>query len=184
MNVAPVVLNLQDLSEQFDLSAVTIGSYIDHLKQAYLLVGLQKYSVKSRLRVRNEKVYPVDVALMDGRADAMAGANLGWRLETQVYLELLRRNRPVGRDLYYFRERNGIEADFVVCQDNHVVEIYQVCYDISKESTLKRELRGLLTASRATTCDNLFLITDHARQTITEGEKVIKVVPAYEWLCN
>jgi len=184
MNVAPVVLNLKDLSEQFDLSSVTIGSYIEHLKQAYLLVGLQKYSVKSRLRVRNEKVYPVDVALMDGRVDAMAGANLGWRLETQVFLELLRRNRPIGRDIFYFRERNGVEADFVVCQDNHVIEIYQVCYDISKESTLKREVRGLLTASKATTCDNLFLITDHARQTIMEGGKVIKVIPAYEWLCN
>lgn len=184
MNVAPVVLNLKDLSEQFDLSSVTIGSYIEHLKQAYLLVGLQKYSVKSRLRVRNEKVYPVDVALMDGRVDAMAGANLGWRLETQVFLELLRRNRPIGRDIFYFRERNGVEADFVVCQDNHVIEIYQVCYDISKESTLKREIRGLLTASKATTCDNLFLITDHARQTIMEGGKVIKVIPAYEWLCN
>lgn len=184
MNVAPVVLNLKDLSEQFDLSSVTIGSYIEHLKQAYLLVGLQKYSVKSRLRVRNEKVYPVDVALMDGRVDAMAGANLGWRLETQVFLELLRRNRPIGRDIFYFRERNGVEADFVVCQDNHVIEIYQVCYDISKESTLKREVRGLLTASKATTCDNLFLITDHVRQTIMEGGKVIKVIPAYEWLCN
>lgn len=184
MNVAPVVLNLKDLSEQFDLSSVTIGSYIEHLKQAYLLVGLQKYSVKSRLRVRNEKVYPVDVALMDGRVDVMAGENLGWRLETQVFLELLRRNRPIGRDIFYFRERNGVEADFVVCQDNHVIEIYQVCYDMSKESTLKRELRGLLTASKATTCDNLFLITDHTRQTIMEGEKVIKVIPAYEWLCN
>lgn len=184
MNVAPVVLNLKDLSEQFDLSSVTIGSYIEHLKQAYLLVGLQKYSVKSRLRVRNEKVYPIDVALMDGRVDAMAGANLGWRLETQVYLELLRRNRPSGRDIFYFRERNGIEADFVVCQDNHVIEIYQACYDISKESTLKRELRGLLTASKATSCDNLFLITDHTQQTIMESGKVIKVIPAYEWLCN
>jgi len=182
MNVAPVILNLKELSGQFDLSSVTIGAYIEHLKQAYLLVGLQKYAVKSKLRVRNEKVYPVDVALMDGRVDAMAGNNLGWRLETQVYLELLRRNRPLGRDLYYYRERKGVEADFVVCRDNHVEEIYQVSYDISKEKTLRREIRGLLYASKATGCDNLYLITDHMQQTILEEGKTIKVVPAYEWL--
>lgn len=40
-----------------------------------------------------KKVYPIDVALMDGREDAIAlgNENLGWRLESIVYIELLRR---------------------------------------------------------------------------------------------
>lgn len=184
MNVTPVILNQKELSEQFDVSDITIGRYVQYLKQAYLLIGLQVYSVKSKQRVRNEKIYPVDVALMDGRADAMAGENLGWRLETQVYLELLRRNRPRGRDIFYFRERDGIEADFVVCQNNQVREIYQVSYDISKEKTLKRELRGLLAASKFTKCDNLYLITDYEQRTIDADGKTIKVIPAYEWLLH
>ncbi|MGI6222345.1 MAG: ATP-binding protein [Prevotella sp.] len=182
MNVAPVILNLKELGEQFDISTATAGNYVDHIKQAYLLVSLQKYSVKSKQRVRNEKIYPVDVALMDGRENAMVGENLGWRLETQVFLELLRRNLPLGRDIFYYKERNGVEADFVVCQGNHVQEIYQVSYDISNEKTLKRELRGLLAASSATNCDNLYLITDNAQTTIEKDGKNIEVIPAYEWL--
>ncbi len=182
MNVAPTILNIKELSAQFDISDMTTGTYIDHLKQAYMLVGLQVYSVKSKKRVRNEKVYAIDVALMDSRVDAMVGDNLGWRMETQVYIELLRRNRPLGRDIFYYRERNGIEADFVVCKGNLVQEIYQVSYDISKEKTLKRELRGLMAASKATKCDNLYLITDTEYRTLEIDGKIVNVIPAYEWL--
>lgn len=184
MNISPTIIVEKDLGEEFGISNKTAGNYVDYLKQAYLLVGLKRYSTKSKIRVRSEKVYTVDVAMMDRRIDAMAGENLGWRLETQVYLELLRRNRPIARDIFYFRERKGVEADFVVCQDNHVQEIYQVSYDISREKTLKRELRGLLGASQSTKCDNLFLLTDYERRTIEVSGKTIKVLPVYEWLLN
>ncbi len=182
MNISPVVVSEKELAGQFGIASMTVGNYIEHLKQAYLMVGIKRYSAKSRLRVRNEKLYPIDVAFMDGRPDAMVGENLGWRLETQVLLELLRRNRPKYRDVYYFRERDGIEADFVVCQGNKVQEIYQVSYDISKEKTRKRELRGLMAAAKVTKCDNLYLITDTARETLEIDGKVVKVMPAYEWL--
>ncbi len=182
MNVAPTIINVKELAALFDISNMTTDAYIDHLKQAYLLVGLQAYSAKSKQRVRNEKIYTTDVALMDSRRDAMGGDNLGWRMETQVFIELLRRNRPQGRDIFYFRERNGIEADFVVCKGNHVQEIYQVSYDISDEKTLKRELRGLMAAAKATRCDNLCLINDTEYRTLEMDGKTVNVVPAHEWL--
>ena len=119
---------------------------------------------------------------MDGRQDAFAGDNLGWRLETIVYIELLRRNRPINRDVYYYKNTNGYEADFVVCKDNRVEEIYQVSYDISKEKTRKRELRGLLSASKETGCNNLYLITDFHREELTMEGKPIQIIPAYDWL--
>ena len=103
------------------------------MKEAYLLLGVKRFSTKSRQRLRAEKVYPIDVALMDGRLDAFAGENVGWRLETTVFIELLRRNRPIGRDVYYYKSAGGYEADFVVCRNNVAEEIYQVSYDISKE---------------------------------------------------
>jgi predicted AAA+ superfamily ATPase len=121
---------------------------------------------------------------MDNRPNAFAGENLGWRLETIVFIELLRRNRPINRDIYYYRSSNGVEADFVVSKNNVVEEIYQVSYDISKEKTRKRELRGLLTASKETSCDNLYLITDFHREDVTLENKTIHIIPAYEWLIN
>ena len=115
--------------------AIQWGNYIDYLKEAYLLVGLQKYSQKSKQRIYDEKIYAVDVAMMDARPDAFAGNNLGWRLETLVYIELLRRNRPIGQDIFYFRNEKGIETDFVVCKGNKALALYQVCYDLSNEKT-------------------------------------------------
>lgn len=183
MNIAPTTIVESELASVVGLkSNHTVNNYISFLKEAYLLLGVKRFSTKSRQRVRAEKVYPVDVALMDGRPDAFAGENVGWRLETIVYIELLRRNRPLDRDVYYYKSEGGYEADFVVCRNNEVEEIYQVSYDISKEKTRKRELRGLLAASGGTRCNNLFLITDFHREEVTINGKLIKILPAYEWL--
>ena len=185
MNVAPVTVVASSLARIVDLkSNHTVDNYVGFLKEAYLMLGLKKFSVKSSQRVRAEKVYPIDVALMDGRQDAFAAENLGWRLETIVYVELLRRNRPIDRDIYYFANASGYEADFVVCRGNRVEEIYQVSYDISNEKTRQRELRGLLAASAETHCDNLYLITDFQREDVSLKGKQIHIVPAYEWLLD
>jgi len=183
MNIAPTTIVENELASAVGLkSNHTVNNYIGFLKEAYLLLSVKRFSTKSRQRVRAEKVYPVDVALMDSRPNAFAGENVGWRLETVVYIELLRRNRPINRDVYYYKSAGGYEADFVVCNNNVVEEIYQVSYDISKETTRKRELRGLLAASKETRCNHLFLITDFHREEVTIEDKRIKVIPAYEWL--
>lgn len=183
LNISPAVVVEKDLAKLFGFkSHHTVDNYIGYLKEAYLLAGLPKYSPKSKLRVRNEKVYPIDVALMDGREDAMVGKNLGWRLESIVFIELLRRNKPLERDVYYFKNADGYEADFVVCKGDKVKEVYQVCYDLTKEKTRTREIRGLLTASKHTRCDKLFLITDVERDEFEQEGKLIKIIPAYEWL--
>ena len=70
----------------------------------------------------------------------------------------------------------------MVCKGNKVEEVYQVCYDLTKEKTRTREIRGLLTASRETHCDNLYLITDTERAKFEQEGKVINIIPAYEWL--
>ena len=185
MNIAPATIVESELASVVGIkSNHTVNNYINFLKEAYLMLGIKKFSNKSRQRVRAEKVYPIDVALMDSRQDAFAGENVGWRLETIVYIELLRRNRSINRDVYYYKNDSGYEADFVVCRDNVVEEIYQVSYDISKEKTLKREMRGLLTASKETRCNNLYLITDFQRDEVIVEDKTVQIVPAYEWLIN
>ncbi len=184
MNVAPTTVSLAELSKTFGIRAAqTTDNYINYLKQAYLLIGLNKYSVKSRQRMTEEKVYPVDVAVMDRRADAMAGENLGWRLETIVYLELRRRAETESMDIYYYKkDSRAKEVDFAVCKGNKVMALYQVAYDLTSEKTRKRELDALLQASVETGCETLLLITDTRRETLDIGGRRIKAVPAYEWL--
>lgn len=183
LNTVPLKINLKALQEQFNISSFhTVENYISYLKQAYLLVGIHKYSTKSRIRLRNEKLYAIDVALMSNRVDAFAANNLGWRLETVVLIELMRRYHPQQCDIYYYAETAG-EADFVICRGSQTLLAIQVSYDISNPKTLKRELKGLALAAKATNCDNLLLITNSNRgETTTADGKKVTIVAACEWL--
>lgn len=180
LNEAPAFLVQDTLQEICGIrSDHTVAKYLSYLTQTYLISTISKYSAKSRQRVRGNKYYAIDVALMDKRTDAFAGSNLGWRLETLVYLEL--RRRYADADIYYFKE-NKAEADFVVCDGNQTAAVYQVSYDISSEKTRSREIRGCIAGAKATKCDNLYLITDHQREDIEESGYKIAIRPAYEWL--
>lgn len=120
-----------------------------------------------------EKVYPVDIALMNNRENAFVGENLGWRLETIVLCQLMRKAKKEGWDIYYLSERGG-ECDFIVCKGNQVLQAVQVSYDISSDRTRKRELKGLIVASEVTKCKNLLLITDHSNEDVyTDGINIM-----------
>lgn len=182
LNETPTIIVKDTLQETMGIkSERTLGNYLLYLNQTYLTSTISKYSPKSRERARGEKSYAIDVAFMDKRENAFSGDNLGWRLETIVYLELLRRKAGTENDIYYFQNRNA-EADFVVCDGNKTLAVYQVSYDISKEKTRKREIKGCIAGAKATKCNNLFLITDHEREVIEEDGYTIQVIPIWEWL--
>ena len=114
MNIAPAILSVSEITKLFGIkSSQTTNNYIKYLMQAYLLVGLSKYSTKSKLRVTEEKIYTIDVAIMDGRFQAFVGVNLGWRLETIIYLELLRRCSRNSLDIYYIRKVQGLKKSIL-----------------------------------------------------------------------
>lgn len=184
LNIAPAKLNYAELCRLFELKSVhTVDNYISYLEKAYLICMIPKFSYKSQARIHNTKVYATDIAFMDNRQDAFAGENLGWRMETIVLIELLRRNRPYGRDVAYFSDKSG-ECDFLVCKGRNVESAMQVSYDISNPRTLNREVRGILNAVEKTKCDNLTIITRYEEQEIKEHGRTIKVVPIYKWLCE
>ena len=184
LNETPTIIVKDALQDTIGIkSERTLGNYLMYLNQTYLISTISKYSFKSRERARSEKSYAIDVAFMDKRENAFSGENLGWRLETMVYLELLRRKAGTEYDIYYYQGRNA-EADFVVCDGNKTLAIYQVSYDISNEKTRKREIKGCIAGAKATKCDNLFLITDHESETIEEEGYTIQVIPVWEWLVS
>ncbi|MDE6715009.1 MAG: ATP-binding protein [Muribaculaceae bacterium] len=186
MNIAPTIISTDELATTFNIkSELTIRNYIKHLTSAYLLLNINKFSPKSKLRVRNNKVYTVDVAIMNNRVDAFASENMGWRLETIVYVQLLRIARLNYHDVYYYKKNSRAkEVDFVVCHDNKVLQLLQVAYDISNPKTKKREIDSLLEASSETGCKNLYLITDHERESLEIDGVIINIIPAYEWLLS
>lgn len=182
LNISPAIIVKESLQNQFGFkSHHTLGNYLSYLAQTYLICTVSKYSAKSKERAVAEKAYAIDVAFMNKREGAFAGNNLGWRLETIVYLELRRRIRSAGEDIYYF-DNGSSEADFIVCDGNKAIGIYQVSYDISNPKTLRREVNGAVAAAKATGCGNIFLLTRFGASDINHNGHIIKVLPVWEWL--
>lgn len=170
-----------DLTERFGFGSThTAENYVSYLKRTYLLLGIHKFSFKSKERIRNEKGYVVDTAFITERDDAMNGQNIGWKLENITYVELLRRNKPLFYDVFYYREK--YEIDFVVCEGNNVIELIQVSVDISSARTYNRETSALCRASSDLKCEKLTLITMNDTRTIEEEGHTIHVISIMDWL--
>ncbi len=185
LNIVPAKVNVKELQGVFSMrSDHTVENYLEYLENAYLLIPVNKFSYKSKQRVVNTKEYPADVAFMRPRENAFRGESLGWRLETIVFIELLRRYKSQGYDVFYYSEAQ-YEVDFVVSRRNEVKELIQVSYDLSSDKTLKREVKALEKAGERLKCTNLTLIglyTDNAR--LGELKGAIKVLDAISWLLS
>lgn len=184
LNIVPFVFSSVELSTLFGIKSIqTTRNYVEYLEEAYLIQSVRKFSYKSRLRLSGEKLYPIDVALMDNRTDAFSTLNLGWRLETVVFLELKRKTLLTGENVFYYKkDSRSKECDFVVCQGNQAIQLYQVAYDISNPKTLKREVESLIELSILTGCEKLYLITDFDSRILEINNKTIEIIPAYEWM--
>lgn len=182
LNISPTIIVKDKLQEQFGFkSHHTLGNYLSYLAQTYLICKVSKYSTKSRERSVAEKAYAIDVAFMNKRENALAGENLGWRLETIVYLELRRRIKTEEEDIYYF-DNGNTEADFIVCNGNKATGVYQVSYNIENPKTRRREVNGAITAAKTTKCSNVYILTDHQSETIVQNGIKIKAMPVWEWI--
>lgn len=182
LNISPAIIVKDKLQEQFGFkSHHTLGNYLSYLAQTYLICKVSKYSTKSRERSVAEKAYVIDVAFMNKRENALAGENLGWRLETIVYLELRRRIRTEEEDIYYF-DNGNTEADFIVCNGNKATGVYQVSYNIENPKTRRREVNGAITAAKTTKCNDVYILTDHQSETIVQNGIKIKAMPVWEWI--
>ena len=85
-------------------------------------------------------------------------------------------------ELYYWKNLQQEEVDFVVKENTQVKELIQVCWDISDPRTKKREIRALLKAMDEFKQKKATIITEdyEAEETITG--KAIYYIPLHNWL--
>lgn len=174
-------INYSNLAKRFGFgSSHTVENYVLYLKQTYLLLGIHKFSFKSKERICNEKGYTVDTAFITERNGVINGLNLGWKLENILYVELLRRNKTLFYDIFYYREQ--YEIDFVICEGNNVRELIQVSADISSAKTYYREISALCRASSDLKCERLILITMNENRMLEIENHSIKIISIIDWL--
>lgn len=102
-------------------------------------------------------------------------------LENQVFIELVRRGYDTDKSLFYYRSRNDKEVDFVTRKGVRVEMLIQVCYDLSSERTLKREVDSLIECAEELKCRQLLIITRSEARMIEKNGYEIRVVPIEEF---
>lgn len=162
----------------------TAKKYLQYLQNAYLVLALPRFSLKSSERRSVHKYYAIDPAMIAKRDDALMTESLGLRLENMVAVELKRR-AAIDEQIYYFRKVREYEVDFVRVKGTQVQELIQVTYDFTQPRTklYNREVGNLVKASNVLHCDNLTLVVMYGEPSdIVEGGKTIHCVLAAQWL--
>jgi len=132
----------------------TIAKYISYFKEAYLFFTLRSFSSSLRKQIRGRsKSYCIDPVLADQVSSKQNRFTAA--LENFVFLELLKQKVNFG----YWLSSNGYEVDFVLENKKGALTAIQVCYDLSGQDTLKREVRALLAAKKELKADNLIIVT-------------------------
>ncbi len=172
------------LARIFNIKHVsTISNWISYLENAFLIFRLERFDFKLKQQfIAPKKVYCIDSGLMNSIGFKFS-ENRGKVIENEVALELQRRKAKENLfEVYYWKDYQQNEVDFVIKKDKKIESLIQVNYINSKEEIKERETNALLKASKELKCKNLMVITwDYETEEKFEGE-LIKFVPLWKWL--
>ena len=154
----------------------TIDNYLSYARSSYFLQELFIFTPV----IANQIQYPrksffVDTGFMTALSTGFS-KNSGRLFENVIYQKISSENDIV----YYYKDDNDYEVDFITINGGSVTGLYQTSYDIESEITKTREVRSLLFAGKKLQCKNLVLITAGLSQSL-DIPKEIQVVPFFDF---
>ncbi len=163
-------------------SQVTLENYLGYLTEAYLIFPLRRHSTKAGMRLRSsKKTYVVDNGFVTAKA-VQHSPNTGKLMENLVFTELVKKGNQPGRELFYYKTRNDREIDFVLKNGYQVVELIQVCYDMSAPDVEQREVKALVEAGKELDVTKLSVLTWNEKRVVEKDGMTIHFKPLWEWL--
>lgn len=160
----------------------TVKNYVEYLKEAFLIIILERFSPKLKQQViAPKKVYNIDQGFCNFISFRLS-KDIGKLIENIVCVELFRKKSiNQGLEIYYWNSLQ-VEVDFVIKEKQKIKQLIQVCYDLSNTGTKEREIKSLLKASKELKCNDLLIITDNLETEEIVENKRIKYVPLWKWL--
>ena len=164
----------------------TIKNYVDYLSSSYLTIILERFSFKLKNQtIAPKKVYCIDTGIINSVAFKVS-ENFGKLMENLVAIELLRRRSYWYPELeiYYWKDHQQREVDFVLKTGQLVEKLIQVTYASGKDEIADREIKSLVKASQELRCKDLLLLTWDYDDEIKIKELKIKCLPVWRWLAR
>lgn len=157
----------------------TIKNYTGYLESSYLLIFIKKFSFKLKEQMMApKKVYCIDTGMIFSIAFKFS-EDTGRLMENIVAVELERRRSQSGEpEIFYWKDYQQREVDFVLKEGENIIELIQVSYSSDKNDIDDREIKSLQKASLELKCKKLTLITWDFEGEIGD----IKCVPLWKWL--
>ena len=167
-------------------SVHTVQKYLGYLEEAYIFFSVPRFSYKFRNQVaENKKIYCIDNGFITAKAFRFS-ENRGRLLENLVAIELKRRTLAGSAELFFWKNVEQEEVDFVVKQGTRIIELIQVCADATDSRTRQREVRALIKAGNELDCKNLIVLTENEEREETKEwfgiQGTIRFQPLWRWL--
>ena len=169
-------------------SSHTIRKYISYLEESFILFSLSRFSYKVKEQLSsNKKIYCIDNGFIQAKAFTI-NPDMGKLYENIVACALKKEEVTAGTTIYYWKNQQQEEVDFVIKKGARVEQLIQVCYNLNNIKTKNREIRAIIKAGKQLRCNNLLIITeDKYGEEKTEwfGDKAtIKYIPLWKWLLD
>jgi hypothetical protein len=164
----------------------TVRKYLEYLEEAFLFFSIPRFSYKVKEQVlSNRKIYCIDNGFVTARGFRFSRNN-GSLMENLVAIALHQLELAGNLNLYYWKNANQQEIDFVLLRSGNVIALIQVCTDLSDDKTRRREVNALLIAGRDLTCENRIILSMDEEHTKTEEwfgiRGTIQYIPLWKWL--
>lgn len=164
----------------------TVRKYLGYLEEAFLFFSVPRFSYKVREQVlSNRKMYCIDNGFVTAKGFRFS-QNEGSLMENLVAIALRQRELAGTVRLFYWKNAQGQEVDFILQQGGNVVALLQVCTDLTDDRTHRREINALLTAGRDLACTNRIVLSlehEHTEKAEWFGiQGTIRYIPLWKWL--
>lgn len=129
------------------------------------------------------KAYCIDTGLANSIGFRFS-RNWGRLAEAAVFLELKRRQSVATTDteLYYWKDPQHREADFIVKEGIRPAQAIQVCWQTDDLKTKDREVKSLLKAMAELSLGEGVVITEEHEEKQDISGRMVRFVPLIKWL--
>jgi len=184
---------LQNFSKEFSINKIvkslksqkfgknTLYSYVNKIQDSVVLFVLNRFSPK----VYQRESWPKKIYLCDTGLTKVVrfSEDIGKLMENCVFLELLRlTNKKPLLEIYYWKNHQQAEVDFVLKEGTKIEQLIQVTYASGKDEIEEREVKSLLKASKEIKCKDLSVITWNYEDAVKINNRIVKFIPLWKWL--
>ena len=170
--------SFNNIKNVLKLNLDTVERFSYYLSSVFMLNFVKKFSYSEKEQILNpRKVYCADNGLR-GSVAFVFSEDYGRLAENIAFNELNKK----GLEIYYWKSKKQEEVDFIIKKKQKIIQAIQVCWDIDKPETKKREVKALVNACKELKLKEGLILTEDNSSSETIDDIKISFQPIWKWL--